>query len=297
VFLPGNKRGAPWRFDLYARLLDSPSMDANRLKYASDSPPSLPLLSPAPTAWYAFGLIALYFALQLAVGGLIGLVAGVVIVLQQGEGMGEVVHQARVWLGHSDASATAVMITLLASAALIVHLTRRRWPSLWHRGDLPGLGFTPTPTPTLYAVAVVLGMLMPFIGGLLTQWLAQGHEVSQDIKQLGAHISPWLRLPLALLVISVGPLVEELLFRGVLLSAISRHMGSGWAIAITAVLFACVHLPDLSFLWYALPNLALLGLVLGWLRVQSGSIWPAVLAHGANNLLAVVSWFMMMPGH
>jgi len=272
-------------------------MDANRLKYASDSPPSLPLLSPAPSVWYALGLIALYFALQLAVGGLIGLTAGVVVVLQNGEGLGEVIHQARAWLGQPDASAIAVMVTLLTSAALTMHLTYRRWPALWHRSELPGLGFIPTPAPTLYAVAVVLGMLMPFIGGLLTQWLAQGHEVSQDIKQLGAHISPLLRLPLALLVVSVGPLVEELLFRGVLLSAISRHMGSGWAIAVTAALFACVHLPDLSFLWYALPNLALLGLVLGWLRVQSGSIWPAVLAHGANNLLAVVSWFMMMPGN
>ncbi|RAO75950.1 hypothetical protein CA260_15155 [Dyella jiangningensis] len=267
------------------------------MKYASDSPPSLSFPTPAPTAWHAFGLIALYFALQLAVGGLIGLTAGVAIVLQHGGGLGDVVHQARAWLGQSNASATAVMATLVVSASLIVHLAHRRWPLLWHRGDLPGLGFTPTRAPTLYAVAVVLGMLMPFIGGLLTQWLAQGHEVSQDIKQLGAHISPLLRLPLALLVVSVGPLVEELLFRGVLLSAISRHVGSGWAIVITAVLFACVHLPDLSFLWYALPNLALLGLVLGWLRVQSGSIWPAVLAHGANNLLAVVSWFMMMPGN
>jgi membrane protease YdiL (CAAX protease family) len=87
--------------------------------------------------------------------------------------------------------------------------------------------------------------------------------------------------------------VEELLFRGVLLSAVARYTGNGVAIVLSALLFACVHLPDLSFLWYALPNLALLGLILGWLRVQSGSIWPAVVAHGMNNLLAVVSWFVM----
>ena len=78
-------------------------------------------------------------------------------------------------------------------------------------------------------------------------------------------------------------------------SSIARHSGNGIAIVLSALLFACVHLPDLSFLWYALPNLALLGLILGWLRVQSGSIWPAVVAHGMNNLLAVVSWFMMTP--
>jgi len=124
-------------------------MDANRLKYASDSPPSLPLLSPAPSVWYALGLIALYFALQLAVGGLIGLTAGVVVVLQNGEGLGEVIHQARAWLGQPDASAIAVMVTLLTSAALTMHLTYRRWPALWHRSELPGLGFIPTTAPTI----------------------------------------------------------------------------------------------------------------------------------------------------
>ena len=272
-------------------------MDANRLKYASESQPSLPLLSPAPSVWHAFGLIALYFALQLAIGGGIGLTAGLVAVLRHGDGLGDVVHLARLWLGQSEASAVAVMITLVVSATLIIHLVRRQWPSLWNLGALPGFGFTASPMPTLYVVAIALGVLMPFVGGMLTQWLAQGHEVSQDIKLLGAHIPLALRLPLALLVVSLGPLVEELLFRGVLLASISRYVGSGWAVVITAALFACVHLPDLSFLWYALPNLALLGLVLGWLRVQSGSIWPAVLAHGANNLLAVVSWFIMMPGN
>ncbi len=70
------------------------------------------------------------------------------------------------------------------------------------------------------------------------------------------------------------------------------YLGSGWAIVVTAVFFACVHLPDLSFFWYRAAQLALLGLLLGWLRVQSGSIWPAVLAHSTNNLLAVVSWFV-----
>jgi membrane protease YdiL (CAAX protease family) len=72
-------------------------------------------------------------------------------------------------------------------------------------------------------------------------------------------------------------------------------MAPGAAAFMTAALFACVHLPDLGFLWYALPNLLLLGLVLAWLRLKSGSLWPAVLAHAVNNALAVVSWFVVTP--
>lgn len=272
-------------------------MDATRQNPASVSPSSTALALPAPGIWHALGLIALYFALQLAVAGTISLTAGLWSVLRDGDGLAAVITQGRAWLAHSNASAIAVMITLLISASLILYLVRRWWPALWTRPDPPGFGFAPPPEPQLYFAAIALGVMLPFVGGMLTQWLAHGHEVSQDIKQLGANISLGLRLPLALLVVSLGPLVEELLFRGVLLSSLARHVGSGWAIVLTAAMFACVHLPDLSFLWYALPNLALLGLVLGWLRVRSGSIWPAVLAHGVNNLLAVVSWFVMAPTH
>ena len=270
-------------------------MDANRLKYAPASLPPSALASPPPGVWHAFGLIALYFALQLAIGGLVGLAAGVYGTLRQGDGLLQVIHHARAWLGQSDASAITVMATLVMSASVMLQLVKRWWPALWPQAEPPGFGFAAARTPALYVVAVMLGILMPVLGGALTQWLAHGHEVSQDIKQLGANISLPLRVPLALLVVSVGPLVEELLFRGVLLSAFSRYLGAAGSVVLTALVFACVHLPDLSFLWYALPNLALLGLVLGWLRVQSGSIWPAVLAHGMNNLLAVVSWFVMSP--
>jgi uncharacterized protein len=266
-------------------------MDANRLTDLPVAPPDRVL--GAPTPWQAFGLIALYFLLQIAIGSLITLVAGSIAALHAGGGFVDVVPMGRRWLGHSDMTASAVIVTLLISAAVIVRVARRWWPRLWTQSAPPGLGFTSTPHVGFYVTALAAGVMMPIVGGMLTQWLAQGHEVSQDIKQLGANTSLALRLPLAVLVISIGPMVEELLFRSVLLSAIARYTGNGVAIVLSALLFACVHLPDLSFLWYALPNLALLGLILGWLRVQSGSIWPAVVAHGMNNLLAVVSWFVM----
>jgi membrane protease YdiL (CAAX protease family) len=55
--------------------------------------------------------------------------------------------------------------------------------------------------------------------------------------------------------------------------------------------FALAHLPSMQWQWYALPDLALLAAALSWLRLRAGSLWPAVLAHGVNNLLAVVAWF------
>ena len=95
-------------------------------------------------------------------------------------------------------------------------------------------------------------------------------------------------LPVALL---VGPLVEEVLFRGALLALLRTRFGDGWAIALSSVFFGVIHLPDLGGVWYAIPNLILVGAFCAWLRVRSRSIWPAYACHAANNALATMAWF------
>lgn len=245
----------------------------------------------------ALGMIVLYFALQLAVGGLVGLGMGLAAGWSGHEQPASRMAQLKLALAQPDTHALLVILTLLLAAGMVIGLTRRLWPAAWSHGPPPGLGLTRPGRPLFYLAAVLLGLALPIAGGWLTSWIAHGHEVTQDIKQIGGATSLALRLPLVLVVISIGPLVEELLFRGLLLSALLRRMRAGWAIALSALLFACVHLPDLGYLWYALPNLALLAAALAWLRLRSGSLWPAVVAHGVNNLLAVAAWFIALPPH
>lgn len=262
--------------------------------------PSIALPPPrharVPGIGGAVGLIVLYFLLQLSVGAVLGLVFGFVVGISRGRASpAEVLAQLQAELARPDNSVLLVILTLLITAALTLWLARRCWPGPWSQATPPGFGLSRGAAPVYYALAAVAGLAMPVLGGWLTQWLAHGHEVTQDIRQLGGASSLALRIPLALLVVSIGPLVEELLFRGVLLSALLRRMPTGGAVAVTALLFAAVHLPDLNYLWYAVPNLALLAVVLAWLRLSSGSLWPSVLAHGVNNLLAVLAWFVTLP--
>ena len=113
-----------------------------------------------------------------------------------------------------------------------------------------------------------------------------------DAASWGLSAGPAVVLALLPVVVLIGPLVEELLFRGALLSVLRTRLGDGWAIAVSAILFGAVHLPDLGWLWYAVPNLVLIGVFCAWLRVRSGSIWPGFVAHAANNALATAGWFM-----
>src|SRR5581483_4487576 len=80
----------------------------------------------------------------------------------------------------------------------------------------------------------------------------------------------------AVLVLGVlGPLLEELFFRGLLFGAIERERGPGVAIGLTAVLFGVFHLflPGAMALERVVTT-AFMGLVLGWVRWQAGSVWP-----------------------
>jgi membrane protease YdiL (CAAX protease family) len=262
-------------------------------------PPALPPRGPlsprvrAPGLWSALGLIALYFLLQLALSVLAGFVVGLVEGLRHmGEPAGRIRDQVVAIMRQPDVVTLMVVVTVPLAALIALYVAHRLWPRLWSLPQPPGFGLCRPAAPSFYLAAVVLGLLLPPLGGLITQWLAHGHAVTQNVEQLGHSATPGLRMALALMVVSIGPLVEEVLFRGALLSALLQRLPVGASVAACVLLFGAVHLPGLHFKWYALPDLMLLALALCWLRLKSGSLWPAVLAHGVNNAVAMVALFV-----
>lgn len=87
-----------------------------------------------------------------------------------------------------------------------------------------------------------------------------------------------------LMVLAVTPaLCEEFLFRGYFQRQVERGAGVAWGIAISGIVFGLYHLR----LTQALP-LSLLGVYLAYLVWRTGSLWPAIIVHFANNGLAVI---------
>jgi membrane protease YdiL (CAAX protease family) len=86
----------------------------------------------------------------------------------------------------------------------------------------------------------------------------------------------------SVLVIAVLPgLCEELVVRGIFLPSLVRRLGQAWiAILISALLFAVIHLDAYRFLFTFV-----LGVIFGFLRLASGSLWPSVVAHTSLNTL------------
>jgi membrane protease YdiL (CAAX protease family) len=82
----------------------------------------------------------------------------------------------------------------------------------------------------------------------------------------------------------LGPLAEELLFRGVIQARFTERWGRGIAIPVAAALFGVAHM-DLVQGTFAF----LFGLFLGWAADRYGSLRPAILAHAVNNSFFVAA--------
>lgn len=166
---------------------------------------------------------------------------------------------------------------LVLAVLLVFFLARRRRP-------LQEVGLHPVPgraaagavgaAPLLYAVITLALSLLP------TAWL-------QDYSQASAPLSNTGTLPF-LSVALVAPVVEEVIFRGLIQSRLARAL-PGWpAVLLSALAFALCHGQPV-WMGYAF----LLGLVLGIMAWRAGSILPSVITHVVFNAIGQV---LVLPG-
>jgi membrane protease YdiL (CAAX protease family) len=84
--------------------------------------------------------------------------------------------------------------------------------------------------------------------------------------------------------VTIGPLCEELAFRGFLMPVVVRSLGVWPGVLITAVPFALLHGPQYSWSWRHLLLLLLAGTAFGRVRHITGSTAAAALTHASYNL-------------
>jgi uncharacterized protein len=83
-----------------------------------------------------------------------------------------------------------------------------------------------------------------------------------------------------------APLIEELLFRGFLLPGWSAsRLGPIVAILLTSAIWTALHI---QYDWPALAMVYCHGLLLGWLRLRSGSTVLTIFLHAAGNAVALL---------
>jgi uncharacterized protein len=90
--------------------------------------------------------------------------------------------------------------------------------------------------------------------------------------------------------ITLGPLMEELFFRGFLYPVIARRLGIFWGIVLTALPFGLIHAMQYGYAWGAVLVIFLVGVVLTTVRAATKSVGASFLAHvGYNATLMIIS--------
>lgn len=131
---------------------------------------------------------------------------------------------------------------------------------------------------TMAFVATVLAIATAFIIDPV------GRLLPDMSKEMEALMKQLLGGPAWVTLISVSifaPFFEEWLCRGVVLRGLLKKVGPAWAIIISALFFAAIHMN----LWQAIPAF-IMGLVFGYVYYKTGSLKLTMLMHCVNNTLA-----------
>ena len=112
-------------------------------------------------------------------------------------------------------------------------------------------------------------------------------------SQMFAHIQETGSVPgmagFLILALVVGPVMEEVVFRGYLQSALARRMPGWGAVSITSFVFMTGHGP--TILW---PMYFIYSVAWGWIFMHTRSLKTAILIHMLSNLfytvIAVMGW-------
>lgn len=171
----------------------------------------------------------------------------------------------------------------LLQVALVWLLAIRAWPPPWAL-----VGFVKPRTSLRHSAMLAAAALVCSLGfaqlytmaALALGWdFLMPPEIPDDLLLPGG----WVVF--SVLTLSVWtPIAEETFFRGFILRGFSNRWRLAPALVASAAVFAALHLAPALLL-----PVFVTGLLLGWVYHRTGSLWPCVAVHAAQNLLAVLS--------
>ncbi|MDP8986985.1 MAG: CPBP family intramembrane metalloprotease [Actinomycetota bacterium] len=149
-----------------------------------------------------------------------------------------------------------------------------------------GLSMRWSDVPLGLAAGLVAQLLLVVVITALYQALGIDlDKVGTSAQELTASATDVVGVVLLVAIVAVAaPVFEELFYRGLWLRAAQRRWGTARAVAVSSLVFGVIH-----FQIYDFPALVGFGVVAALLTVRTGRLGPAVWAHVAFNLTAVIT--------
>ncbi len=135
-------------------------------------------------------------------------------------------------------------------------------------------------------ISTVLAVSLTILGDEIDRIVSIFVKLSPEFEELISNmlkadtVTEWVGLFVSAVILA--GIVEEMLFRGLLLKAFEEKVGVTHAIFFSALIFAFVHPAP----W--LIQVLILGVILAYLTWKSNSIFPSIILHCVNNAFALV---------
>lgn len=189
----------------------------------------------------------------------------------------------RAWVESPGAALVLTIATLPAQAVTLLFC----WAIVTRRGKLPflqSLGWNWAGRSVLYWSLVSLGVVafVNFASNYLLRWLPDRPSPFEELLRS----SPSVRIATVVLAIIGAPLVEEIVYRGVLFSGLRKRLSGTATVLAVTLIFVGVHVPQYLGAWRTVAGLTLLSLVLTIVRARTSSVLPSFLIHLLNNIAA-----------
>ncbi|HYJ88425.1 MAG TPA: type II CAAX endopeptidase family protein [Pyrinomonadaceae bacterium] len=176
---------------------------------------------------------------------------------------------------------TLIFISILAVLPAHILTLVIVWLVVTSRGRRPFLGTLGWTWPGNFGPVKCIGLaVLLLIVAVLLTWLFGGAETQLDqiVKS-----SLKARFVLAFLAVFTAPLVEEVIYRGIMYPALQRAIGTLWAVAIVSILFAGVHVFQYFNNLAVVSVIAVLSVTLTLVRSRTRSLLPCFVIHLVFN--------------
>jgi membrane protease YdiL (CAAX protease family) len=146
------------------------------------------------------------------------------------------------------------------------------------------LGWTPVRLPVM--MVMICGMMTAVLVALASNLI---HTPTGDNPMTRLLETRTDVLVMGTLGITLGPVCEELAFRGFLQPLLVRSLGAAPGIALAAAAFGLLHFQEYGNSWRHALIIAMAGAAFGWMRHATGSTKAAAIMHAAYNSLFFIA--------
>lgn len=122
-------------------------------------------------------------------------------------------------------------------------------------------------------------------------------KIASNQATLNTLVTPHLILGLVILVLIVAPIIEEIMFRGVLINMVLGQFSFWTKVVVSGVAFGLFHVIGTSFQLTALLQYSFMGMVLGYSFLKTNRLQSSMMLHFTNNFIAVVPMIAMLFQH